>query len=67
MEQWNQWQKLLWNDDSLGEKLISQIVTKSKKDVKRFNIFFGSGKNASTVKLEASSPQERDLWVLAIQ
>lgn len=51
----------------MGEKIINSIVTKSKKDSKRFNLMYGTGKNATQIKLEAGSEKERDLWVLAIQ
>lgn len=53
MEQWQKWQAVLWTDQSLGEKIISSIVTKSKKDSKRFNLMYGTGKNATQIKLEA--------------
>lgn len=46
IDQWQKWQAILWNDPSLGEKVITSIVTKSRKDVRRFNIHYGSGKNA---------------------
>lgn len=67
VEQWGKWQQLLWSDTQLGEKVISSIVTKSRKDVRRFNIHYGSGKDGHSVKLETGSEQERNNWVLAVQ
>ena len=51
---------MLWTDMSIGEKLLDQIVTKSKKDQKRFTLFYGGGKQANSYKLMAQSREERD-------
>ena len=42
------------------------MVTKSRKDSRRFNLSYGMGKNSNSIKLLASTEDERDIWVLAI-
>ena len=51
--QWKQWQEMLWTDMTIGEKLLDLLVTKSKKDHKRFTLFHGGGKQPNAYKLMA--------------
>lgn len=44
---WKEWQGLLWSRPELGDQVISEIVSKSKSDGKRFTICYGSGKQVS--------------------
>ena len=63
---WQEWQALLWSRPELGDQVISEIVSKSKSDGKRFTICYGPGKHAAHIKLQATTQPERDAWVRAI-
>lgn len=65
--EWNKWQSMMTQDQSVAERVIQSIVSKSRKDCRRFNLSYGMGKNSNSVKLLATTEEERNIWVLAIQ
>jgi hypothetical protein len=50
----------------INDKILEQVVINSKKDSKKFTLYFGANRSAGISKFFATSAKERDLWVRAI-